>query len=261
MREPMANTELPSHGDPASPAGGRPVIAFFDVDNTLLRGASIWHVAIGAWRRGMLSPRDIWRFFWQQRHFIKVGENMGHLSDIKEKALLLIAGKTQAEIRSLSEDIFDRRISRRLWPETVALTKEHLAMGHQVWIVSATASEVADVFAHRLGLTGALGTRFESKDGIYTGVLEGPVMHAQDKADASIALATGMGVDPAECWAYSDSSNDIPLLTFVGNPVVVNPDHALHAHATKHDWPVMRLNPSSIKEARKRVRREARRAR
>ena len=86
-------------------------------------------------------------------------------------------------------------------------------------------------------------------------------MHAQDKADASIALATGMGVDPAECWAYSDSSNDIPLLTFVGNPVVVNPDHALHAHATAHDWPVMRLNPSSIKEARKRVRREARRAR
>ncbi|CAD5990600.1 HAD family phosphatase [Agreia sp. COWG] len=257
----MATIEPPSDSTVDPAAVNTPVIAFFDVDNTLLRGASIWHVAIGAWRRGMLSPRDIWRFFWQQRTFIKVGENMGHLSDIKEKALRLIEGKTQAEIRSLSEDIFDRRIKQRLWPETVALTKEHLAQGHQVWIVSATASEVADVFAHRLGLTGALGTRFESRDGVYTGALEGPVMHAQDKADASIALASKLKADPAECWAYSDSSNDIPLLTFVGHPVVVNPDHGLHAHATKHDWPVMRLNPSSIKEARKRVRRESRRAR
>ena len=257
----MANTEPPPESDVASLSEGRPVIAFFDVDNTLLRGASIWHVAIGAWRRGMLSPRDIWRFFWQQRNFIKVGENLGHLSDIKEKALRLIEGKTQEEIRSLSEEIFDRRIQQRLWPETVALTQEHLAMGHQVWIVSATASEVADVFAHRLGLTGALGTRFESRDGVYTGALEGPVMHAQDKADASIALASRLKAEAAECWAYSDSSNDIPLLTFVGHPVVVNPDHGLHAHATKHDWPVMRLNPSSIREARKRVRREARRAR
>jgi HAD superfamily hydrolase (TIGR01490 family) len=257
----MANTDVPLDRDAAAPSGNRPVIAFFDVDNTLLRGASIWHVAIGAWRRGMLSPRDIWRFFWQQRHFIKVGENLGHLSDIKEKALLLIEGKTQAEIRSLSEEIFDKRISQRLWPETVALTKEHLALGHQVWIVSATASEVADVFAHRLGLTGALGTRFESRDGVYTGAMEGPVMHAQDKADASIALTDRLNADPTECWAYSDSSNDIPLLTFVGHPVVVNPDHALHAHATKHSWPVMRLNPASIKEARRRVRREARRSR
>jgi HAD superfamily hydrolase (TIGR01490 family) len=236
--------------DPSEP---KPVIAFFDVDNTLLRGASLYHVAIGAWRLGKLPLRDVLRFFWQQRQFIRRGENLGHLSDVRDRALTLIAGHTEVELRNLSEDTFDRRLAQRLWPETVALTKEHLAKGHQVWLVSATAQDVAAVIAERLGLTGALGTVFESTDGVFTGNLVGPVCHGSSKADAAGALARELDSDAATCWAYSDSHNDIPLLELVGNPVAVNPDHTLTAHAGESRWPILRMHPSSIRTARRRA--------
>ena len=231
------------------------MIAFFDVDNTLLRGASLYHVAIGAWRLGKLPLRDVLHFFWQQRQFIRHGENLGHLSDVRERALALIAGHTEFELRSLSEDTFDRRLSQRLWPETVALTQGHLARGHQVWLVSATAQNVAAVIAERLGLTGALGTVFESHDGVFTGKLIGPVCHGPFKADAAGALALALDSDAATCWAYSDSRNDIPLLELVGNPVAVNPDHTLTAHAERSRWPILRMHPSTIRTARRRARR------
>lgn len=234
-----------------------PVIAFFDVDNTLLRGASVYHVAIGAWKMGVLTASDIWRFFWQQRHFIKFGENATHLSDIKDQALQIIGGHTEAELHELSEQIFDRRIQKRLWPETVALTQEHLAQGHQVWIISATAQSVATVFAQRLGLTGALGSVFEAENGVFTGKLVGSILHGPEKAAAAEELANRIGANPAECWAYSDSRNDLPLLSFVGNPVVVNPDATLLAHAKEHNWAIMLMKASSIRDARRRVRRRS----
>lgn len=235
------------------PSAQKPVIAFFDVDNTLLRGASVYHVAIGAWRLGKLPLRDVLRFFWQQRQFIRLGENLMHLADVRDRALALIAGHTEGELRALSEDTFDRRLAQRLWPETVSLTQEHLAKGHQVWIVSATAQTVATVFAERLGLTGALGTVFESRDGRFTGNLIGPVCHGPSKADAAGALALALDSDAATCWAYSDSHNDIPLLELVGNPVAVNPDHALTEHAGRSSWPILRMHPSSIRNARRRA--------
>jgi HAD superfamily hydrolase (TIGR01490 family) len=255
LMPPFDSSFLDPVGASATPAA--PVIAFFDVDNTLLRGASVYHVAIGAWKLGIVSVRDIMRAFWQQRHFIKVGENQTHLSAIKERALQVISGRSEAELRTLSEDIFDRRIRPRLWPETVALTQEHLALGHQVWIISATAQSVATVFAERLGLTGALGTVFEARDGVFTGKLLGSVLHGQEKADAAVALAGRLAADSSACWAYSDSSNDIPLLSFVGNPVVVNPDKTLLAHAQTEKWAVMLMKPSSIRDARRRVKRRA----
>ena len=75
---------------------------------------------------------------------------------------------------------------------------------------------------------------------------------------AARELAQQIGADLADCWAYSDSRNDIPLLELVGHRVVVNPDASLARHAREHDWPVLQLKTASIKEAQKRVRREAR---
>src|SRR5690606_41179964 len=67
----------------------------------------------------------------------------------------LIAGHTEEQIREIGESIWEHRIRPRLWPETVALAREHLAQGHQVWLVSATPVEVAQLIAEKLGLTGA----------------------------------------------------------------------------------------------------------
>ena len=143
-----------------------------------------------------------------------------------------------AELRAIGEEVFDDLMADKIWPGTVELARMHESAGQRVWLVTATPVEVADVIAHRLGLTGALGTVAEHVDGIYTGRLVGAPMHGREKAAAVAALAEREGLDLARCSAYSDSANDIPLLTLVGHPVVVNPDQKLRSPARAHGWPV-----------------------
>ena len=237
----------------------RPIIAFFDVDNTLMRGTSIFQVGREAVASGLVRWRDIWRFVWHQARFIAVGENDLPLVSARERALGLAAGHTREQIIGLGERIWERRIQPRLYPESVELARDHLRKGHEVWLVSATPWEVGDLIARKLGLTGALGTQVKTVDGVYTGELVGHVLHAERKAAAARALAAKAGADVADCWAYSDSRNDIPLLELVGNRIAVNPDAILTHHAHKHGWPILRLTAKSIRAARKRVAREARR--
>jgi HAD superfamily hydrolase (TIGR01490 family) len=237
----------------------RPILALFDVDNTLMRGTSLFQLGREAWRRGMIRARDIAVFGWHQLRFIMVGENDSHLVTARERALGLLGGHTEAEILEIADAIWEHRIRPRLYPDTVKLAQDHIARGHQVWLVSATPWEIGNRMAQRLGLTGALGSRFESVDGVFTGQIVGHILHNERKAEAVRALAEREGADLAESWAYSDSRNDIPLLKLVGHPTVVNPDVALLKHAHEHRWPIMKMKPSSIREARRRLRREAKR--
>jgi len=115
----------------------------------------------------------------------------------------------------------------------------HLERGQEVWLVTATPVEVAQVIARRLGLSGALGTVAESVDGVYTGRLVGQPLHGAAKARAVSALAQEKGLDLSRCAAYSDSANDIPLLSLVGHPCAVNPDAALLGHARARGWQVV----------------------
>ncbi len=242
----------------ALPTPDRPIVAFFDVDNTLMRGASVYYVGLEAFRRRLISFRDIALFAWHQARFLAVGENRNHLSTAKEKALGLAAGHAEKDLIELAEVIYDRHILPNLWPETVALTREHLAKGHEVWLITATPQLVAQVIAARLGLTGALGTRVVVVDGRFTGDIDGHVVHGAEKALVAQEFAAERGADLAQCWAYSDSSNDIPLLTLVGHRVVVNPDAKLLAHAKAEGWDALPLKRSSIREARRSARQEAR---
>ncbi len=240
------------------PQSDSAIVAFFDVDNTLLRGASTFHIAKAAWRRKLITVRDIVRFGWHQATFLFVGENMRQLASIKDRALELLGGHTEEELVTIANEVYERDIRSRLWPETVALAREHIGKGHQVWLITASPQLVAQVIADRLGLTGALGTKIEATDGVFTGGLDGGVLHGDSKAVAARALTRDIGADLADCWAYSDSRNDIPLLTLVGNRVVVNPDSVLSKHARARGWSTLQLKHASIRAAQRRVRREAR---
>ncbi|MCY7412731.1 MAG: HAD-IB family hydrolase, partial [Salinibacterium sp.] len=220
------------------PDTDRTIIAFFDVDNTLMRGASVFYVGREAFSRGLIKWRDIALFAWHQFRFLAVGENRNHLSAAKKRGLGLATGYTEAALIALAEDIYAKHIEPNLWPETVALTKEHLDKGHEVWLVTATPQLVAQIIADRLGLTGALGTKVQALDGVFTGDLDGHVLHGEEKATGAKELALARSAELKDCWAYSDSSNDIPLLTLVGNRVVVNPDAKLQAHAERERWDI-----------------------
>ena len=139
---------------------------------------------------------------------------------------------------SIGEEIYDEYMAERVWPGTRALAQAHLDAGQKVWLVTAAPVETATIIARRLGLTGALGTVAESVGGVYTGKLVGEPLHGPAKAEAVRALAAAEGLDLSHCAAYSDSSNDIPMLELVGHPAAVNPDSDLRAQARAQGWPV-----------------------
>jgi HAD superfamily hydrolase (TIGR01490 family) len=221
----------------ATPAPVDPsAAAFFDVDNTIMRGASIFQLARGLYQRKFFTLRDLAGWGWQQFQFQLLGENLEHVEAIQEQALSFVKGHSVAELRAIGEEIFDEFIADKIWPGTYALAMTHMEAGQRVWLVTATPVEVAEVISTRLGLTGALGTVAEHVDGVYTGRLVGQPMHGQAKAEAIWALAVREGLDLQRCSAYSDSANDIPLLELVGNPCAINPDTVLRGHARAKGW-------------------------
>jgi HAD superfamily hydrolase (TIGR01490 family) len=226
---------------PAGPqiASDRAAAAFFDVDNTLMRGASIYHFARGLAARGMFGPRELARLSWGQLVFRLYGaERSDHIDAAKQAALAFVAGLRVSDLVALGEEIYDETMADRIWAGTKELTRRHLEAGQRVWLVTATPVELASILARRLGLTGALGTVAESVDGVYTGRLVGGLLHGEAKAAAVQALARREGLDLTRSSAYSDSANDLPMLRLVGHPNVVNPDARLRAEARRGNWPV-----------------------
>jgi HAD superfamily hydrolase (TIGR01490 family) len=213
--------------------------AFFDVDNTIMRGASIFHFAVGLAKRNYFSPQEIAGFALKQVKFVLSGsEDLEDMASATEAALSFVEGRSVEELVRLGEEVFDDTMIDKLIPGSLALAQGHLDAGQQVWLVTATPVELATLFAQRLGLTGALGTVSEIQDGRYTGRLDGPPLHGLAKAEAVRALVQREHMDLAACAAYSDSSNDIPMLNLVGHPVAVNPDPSLRAHAKANNWPI-----------------------
>ncbi|MBD3915804.1 HAD-IB family hydrolase [Nocardioides hwasunensis] len=213
--------------------------AFFDVDNTVMQGASIFHLARGLHRREFFTTREIASAAWKQAYFRLVGvEDPEHVAEARASALSFIAGHTTSELQELTEEIFDEGMAHRIWPGTRALAQLHLDEGQRVWLVTAAPVEIASTIARRLGLTGAMGTVAEHVDGVYTGRLVGDMLHGPAKAEAVKALAAREGLELARCSAYSDSFNDLPMLSLVGDPCAINPDARLRAHARAQGWRV-----------------------
>ncbi|MFD0357893.1 HAD family hydrolase [Streptomyces sp. NPDC127110] len=225
-----AEPEFPVHGDDLA-------AAFFDLDNTVMQGAAIFHFGRGLYKREFFRRRELARFAWQQAWFRLAGvEDPEHMQDARDSALSIVKGHKVSELMAIGEEIYDEYMAERIWPGTRALAQAHLDAGQKVWLVTAAPVETATIIARRLGLTGALGTVAESVDGVYTGRLVGEPLHGPAKAEAVRALAAAEDLDLERCAAYSDSHNDIPMLSLVGHPYAINPDTKLRKHARANDW-------------------------
>jgi len=222
----------------ASPVPGSGTAAFFDLDNTIIRGASAFHLAVGLRRRGFFGAWDLVTFAFHQSRYLLFGEDLRQIEQVRSRALSIVAGRSVAEIAAIGEQIWDEVLSLRIFPGTQELLTEHLAAGDQVWIITASPVEIGELIGRRLGVTGALGTVAEHVDGFYTGRMIGDMLHGQAKARAVQRLAVEQGLDLARCYAYGDSTNDVPILSSVGHPVAINPDGRLRRHARAVGWPV-----------------------
>ena len=226
--------------------------AFFDVDNTILRGSSSFLFGKAAFKKGFFKRKDFWRMAWEQARFISRGEKLNSLDVIKDKALSLVAGHRAVDLTDLTDLVYNDYISPKLWPETVRIAQDHIKAGREVWLVTATPKEIAEVIAHRLGLTGGLGTLVEvGADGVLTGKLVGQTLHGKAKRKAVKALAIERNISLKRSYAYSDSVNDLPMLNAVGNPHCVNPDVALRYYAKEASWPILDFKKRELRANKK----------
>lgn len=225
----------------SAPVGPEPdpsrTAAFFDLDNTIIRGASAFHLAVGLRSRGFFSSWDLITFAFHQMRYLAFGENLRQIATVRSRALDIVAGHSVAEITAVGEEIWDEVLSLRIFPGTQALLNEHIEAGHQVWIITASPVEIGELIGRRLGATGALGTVAEHVDGFYTGRLVGDMLHGRAKAQAVRVLSETEGLDLSRCYAYGDSTHDVPILSSVGHPVAINPDARLRRHARAMGWP------------------------
>ncbi len=213
--------------------------AFFDVDNTLIRGSTIYLLGRGMYQRGYFTKKDISRFVLANLRFRLTGkENKEEIARFQKSATDFIGGHSVKDIEAIAQEIYDEYVSPAIWQGTIEIAKTHLSNNEEVWLVTAAPEDMAVLIANRLGFTGALGSRAEIKDGAYTGAISGALLHGKEKVRAVTELAFRSGLNLEDCFAYSDSHNDLPLLQCVGHPSAINPDAILGLRAMAEGWPI-----------------------
>ncbi|MDO4666121.1 MAG: HAD-IB family hydrolase [Actinomycetaceae bacterium] len=215
--------------------------AFFDVDETLIRGSSSFILARALWRRGIITLADLAygaNATWQ---YIVFGENRRHIDKLVARALQCMAGHSEEELIGIGEEIYENFFASRLYPQAKSLLDEHRAAGHEVWLISATPSQITHLLARRLGADGGVGTEVTLRDGRFTAELASPLMHGPGKVSAMRGIARKRGIDLGASYAYSDSVNDLPMLRAVGHPNAINPDPKLRLVALAAGWRIYDL--------------------
>jgi phosphoserine phosphatase len=153
-------------------------VAFFDVDNTIIRGSTIFFLGRGMYQRGFFSKRDISAFVLANLRYRLTGtEKPEEIEKFQNAATDFIGGHNVKEIEAIGSEIYDEFVSPALWQGTIDIANKHLADSVEVWLVTAAPQDMAVLIANRLGFTGALGTKAEIINGVYTGKMNGLLLH------------------------------------------------------------------------------------
>jgi len=215
--------------------------AFFDLDRTLLRGAS--GPAIGAALRdaGVLPARRLPGEGLVYKVFDLIGETLPSMA-MARQAVTVASGWSADAVVAAAEAAAEV-LTGQVQPWAHQLMAEHRAAGRAVVLATTTPFDVVAPFAQRLGLDDVIATRYGRRDdGTYDGSITGNFVWGTGKLAAVRAWALEHGVDLRESWAYSDSVYDTPLLHAVGHPTAVNPDPRLAVVAAVRRWPVLHLD-------------------
>jgi len=219
-------------------AGSGPSAAFFDLDRTLISGSSAFTLALQARKAGLIPNLEFTRDAVGAVTFKLFGASDDTTEAVRQRVLKAVTGMRQSDLQALNVEVLPRLLAR-LRPEARRLLDRHRQAGRDTFIVSAAPQEIVEPLAHSLGMTSGIGTRSVVVDGYYTGELEGPFCYGAGKVEAMIELANWNGYELDQCYAYSDSASDLPMLEAVGHPVAVNPDAKLERHARRHGWPIV----------------------
>jgi putative phosphoserine phosphatase/1-acylglycerol-3-phosphate O-acyltransferase len=235
--------QSPSKQYAASEPPGSAGAAFFDLDRTLLRGAS-GEVFSEAMRAAGLVSRTIpgERFLFSL--FNTVGETLPSMA-LARQAVGFARGRSRASVLAAADGAAERLLAM-VQPFARTVFEQHRAEGRPLVLATTTPYDLVKPFADRLGLDDVIATRYGvAADGdTYDGTLDGPFVWSAGKLEAVRTWAKQHAVDLRQSWFYSDSVYDTPLLSAVGHPVVVNPDPRMVFMAAARRWPTLDLDVS-----------------
>lgn len=218
-----------------------PSAAFFDLDRTLISGSSAFDIALAARKAGYLRTTQLARDAVSALAFKLRGASDDKSDAVRQRILGAVTGMRQDDLVGLNAGVLPKLLDR-IRPEARRLLDLHRHAGRATYIVSASPVEIVEPLAKTLGMTAGIGTRSTVVDGVYTGELDGPFCYGPGKVEAIEELARWDGLDLAQCYAYSDSASDLPMLQAVGHPVAVNPDAALERYAVANGWPIVHFS-------------------
>jgi HAD superfamily hydrolase (TIGR01490 family) len=212
--------------------------AFFDLDKTIIAKSSTLAFSRPFYRGGLISRRSVLRSSYAQFVYLVGGADHDQMERMRAYLSSLVEGWDVQAVRDIVADTLHHVVDPIVYDEAVQLIEEHHTAGRDVVIVSSSGSEVVEPIGSLLGADRVIATRMVIEDGRYSGDIEF-YAYAEHKAAAIRELARAEGYDLARCYAYSDSTTDIPMLEEVGHPYAVNPDKALRRTATERGWPVL----------------------
>jgi len=216
--------------------------SYFDVDGTLVR-TNLIHPTLyylthqrtpmrslqKLARAAFASPKMVWAELQDRRMF-------------NEVLFSSYEGISEDRLRVLADDAFDSVLRRAVFPSAKDLVSRCRDEGHDVVLVSGALDFLMKRLADHLGATHVIANRLEIKDNFATGRLLRPVVAGPEKARLVREHAREHGHDLDECFAYSDSYSDVPMLSVVGHPACVNPDTKLKQLAQAYSWPIVSLS-------------------
>jgi HAD superfamily hydrolase (TIGR01490 family) len=146
-------------------------------------------------------------------------------------------GMSEDRLLLLAEDVFQKVIRPSIFPAAQDLVQKSLDAGHTVVFVSGALDCILRLLAEHMGAQDIIANRLELKNGVCTGKMLKPVVAGPEKARLIREHARTNGHDLDECYAFSDSYSDVPMLSVVGHPAAVNPDKRLALLAKAYSWP------------------------
>lgn len=213
---------------------GPQVAALFDFDGTIISGYSAMVFLKDQLTSGELPASE---FLELARALTSFGMgNMGFSAMMTVHAQFL-AGRSAEEYMAVSEQLFRKGIARLIYPESRRLIEAHRAKGHTIAIISSATPYQVRPAATDLDITHVYATDLEVKRGKFTGRVIKPTVFGEGKVDAAKALAAKVGCDLSRSFFYSDSTDDIQLLEYVGKPTVLNARKRLVQIAEQRHWP------------------------
>ena len=217
-------------------------LALFDLDNTLLAGDSDFE-----WTQHLLSKGILDRETFEARNKefyeqYKAGKlNIGEFLDFQLQSL---ARNSRADLEAWHDEFMAERILPMLNQKSRDLVKQHQENGDICALVTATNSFVTGPICRELHIDHLIATIAAQENGQFTGKPRGIPSFREGKITRVESWLESIGLwwsSFERSWFYSDSLNDLPLLSMVSDPVAVNPDDTLRAHAKAEGWMILNL--------------------